>query len=117
MSLWCCLAEGPTLLGCGLGPPLSLHSNSIVQTLRPIYGKRRNVYITESALDKTLEREKKNEGWKKASPNKVILPFWTQMLEKGGEGGTEKSQDKECQRPPKLVRDSHGLSLWPGAEP
>lgn len=75
-------------MGCGLGFA-SLHSNSIVQKLRPIYGKRWNVYVTDSALDKTFEKGEKNDRWKEASPNRVFLPFWTQMLEKRGEGRWE----------------------------
>lgn len=36
----------------------SLHSNSIVQKLQPIYGKRWNVYVTYFALDKKLKKIK-----------------------------------------------------------
>lgn len=65
ISLWFYLAGGPALVGCGLGLSLPLHSNSIVQKLRPIYGKRWNVYVTSSALDKAFERGKKTADGRK----------------------------------------------------
>jgi hypothetical protein len=36
----------------------------------------------------------KNDEWKEASPNRVFLPFWTQMLEKSGERGREEEEKK-----------------------
>ena len=91
ISLWFYLAGGPALVGCGLGLSLPLHSNSIVQKLRPIYGKRWNVYVTDSALDKTFERggKKMTDGRKPVQTGFFFLSghrCWKTEKREGGRG-------------------------------
>lgn len=55
-SVWLGGERGDCTHGVWLQAPLPLHSNPIVKRLWTIYGKRRNAYVTDTTLDKTLER-------------------------------------------------------------
>lgn len=61
----------------------------------------------------------RNDGWTEASPNRVFLPFWTQMLEKSVERRREEEKKGRGGAMPESTpaRDSldlvggHGQSL------
>lgn len=89
-------------MGCGLGFA-SLHSKSIVQRLRPIYGERWNVYVTDSALDKTFERGKKmTDGRRPVQTGFFFLSghrCWKKEEREGGRERRKSGTEKECQSP------------------
>lgn len=94
MSLWFSLARGPALLGCDVGLPLPLHSTSIVQKLQPNYGKRWNVYVTDSALDKTFERGKKMTGGRGPVQTGFFFLSGHRCWKKEREGGRERRKSR-----------------------
>lgn len=104
-------------MGCGLGLPLPLHSNPIVQKLWPIYGKGWNVYVTDSALDKTFERgEKMTDGSRPVQTGFFFLSghrCWKKEAREGGrerrKSGTEKDAKVQAgQRQPESVFVARG---------